>query len=301
MRIARRSGLLLGADGRVRVGWRIAIFFAGLMVLERAAGEGYRALVRWRPDALGRWAFDLQMVLMVLLTTATAGLVWACRRGLDRRSFLSMGLGWDRRARLDGGIGLALGAGLVLGSVLLTAALGYGSWRLASPGEIGWPLHAGRLFLALVGLLAAALFEEIVYRGYIAGGLAESGRPYLGALVSSLLFAAGHANNPGAWESPLPLLNMFLSGATLALLYLRLRCLWGPWLAHFGWNYALLLSGGAVSGLSGPRLLEQVMRGPASVTGSEYGVEGGLMTTGFHAAAIIALFFWKGRAERAGS
>jgi membrane protease YdiL (CAAX protease family) len=298
MRTARNGGLLLGSDGRVRVGWRIAIFFAGLMILERAAGAGGRALLGSMPEAVGRWGFDLHMTLMIVLTSATLGLIWACRRGLDRRSLLSMGLEWDARARLDGGIGLALGAGLVAGSVLLTAVLGYGRWRLASPGEVGWLLHSGRLLLALVGLLAAALFEEVVYRGYIAGGLAESGRPYIGVLVSSLLFAFGHANNPGAWESPLPLINMFLSGATLALLYLRLRCLWGPWLAHFAWNYSLLLSGGAVSGLSGPRLLEQVVTGPGTVTGSEYGVEGGLMTTAFHAAAIVALFCWKGRAER---
>jgi membrane protease YdiL (CAAX protease family) len=301
VRVAGKNGLLLAADGRVRLGWRIAGFFAAFTILERLAGWGFRALMRLGPDSLGRRTFDCQMALMIVLTAAVTALVWACRRGLDRRPFLSLGLEWDRRARLDGGVGLALGGGLVLGSVLLTAALGYGGWRLASPGGIGWALHAGRLLLALVGLLAAALLEELVYRGYITGSLAEGGRPYLGVLVSSLLFAAGHLANPGMWSGwPLPFVNMFLAGATLALLYLRLGCLWGPWMAHFAWNYAQMLTGVPVSGLSGPRLLEPSISGPAGFTGGEYGFEGGWMTTAFHAAAIVALVVWKGRPARAG-
>jgi membrane protease YdiL (CAAX protease family) len=150
---------------------------------------------------------------------------------------------WAVRALPAGGFSLRELAGslprksawwLVLAVVVnnLTLSVGlYGLSRL-----IGLPLVEARelvpadaslegraLFLVLVGVVAAPLVEELVFRGVLFRKWRFRHGPLVAVCLTSVVFAALH---PGRQ------LNMAILGVQLVLLYTSTRTLWAPVLAH---------------------------------------------------------------------
>jgi hypothetical protein len=104
-----------------------------------------------------------------------------------------------------------------------------------------------------------------------------------------MLFAALHLGN--AAVSILALSNLFLGGVLLAYGYLLFARMWVPIGAHFAWN----LLAGPLFGyeVSGHRPLESVVltidRGPALMTGGDFGIEGSVIVTLLQIVAVAAL------------
>ena len=136
-------------------------------------------------------------------------------------------------------------------------------------------------------ILFAASFEEILFRGIIMQTLIERYNPYLITILISLGFAYAHIDNPNLNE--IGLINIFLAGVLLNLMYIKTRSLWLPISFHFFWNYFLnLLLDSPVSGIDfGQNLIhtdyEQM---PVWLFGGDFGLEGGLLASIFLLASI---------------
>lgn len=270
--------IFFGADGLPRSGWRFAIFVfmfipagailsvaAALIAVGIAGGSEPRTSVFLAMNGI----FTL---------TAALGVGWLCGKLLERLPFASLGATFERRW------GLNLLLGIVLGIVTFAVGAGIGvasgglnfSWNSATSAEIMQTLAVSFLVFA-----AAAAFEEALFRGYILQTFVRSNLMVFGVVLTSLLFATVHNGNPAA--SPISWINTLLAGVWFAVAYLKTRDLWLPFGLHLAWNWAQgSIFGVEVSGLTDlvkAPLLRELDVGPAWLTGGDYGIEGGVITT----------------------
>lgn len=224
-------------------------------------------------------------------------------RLLDRRPLSSIGLRLPRGGRsaaLRQAVAALLGATALLGlwTLLLLAlpdqlaklsVLGLDSGYLHPP--LWWPGSPLLLLLLLqVCFLLQGWVEEWVLRGYIYSSLRERWGGWPVAVLTSLLFAALHADNPAA--SLVSFLNIFLAGMILAGLVERSGSLWSAALAHGAWNFAVAcLLSLPVSGYSLFHLLAVQIAGSAVYTGGGFGPEGSLLLTPL--LALLAAALWR--------
>jgi len=147
-----------------------------------------------------------------------------------------------------------------------------------------------------VGLLgfmaAAAVTEELLFRGVLFRIVEERLGTWLSLLLTGLVFGLVHLLNPdaGLWGA---IAIAIEAGFMLAACYAATRNLWVPIGLHFGWNFA---AGGifsvVVSGNGESKgLLEATTSGPALLTGGDFGPEGSLYTVGA-GVILTAVFLW---------
>lgn len=209
------------------------------------------------------------MLIRVLLSVAASVLtVFFFRTLTDRQSFSSLGFNWNNH-RPHAATGFFLG-------ILL---LGTGSFILIANKNLFWTnitLNVSQLFVG-VGLMAlVSLSEEIVFRGYILNNLLQSVNKWWALIMSALIFALFHMNNPGI--TFFAVLNVFLAGLMLGINYIYTRNLWFGLLLHFSWNfYQGPVLGYKVSGLNVQSLLQQELSGHPLLTGGSFGFEGSLL------------------------
>ncbi len=195
-------------------------------------------------------------------------------RIFERGTLPDIGLHWTPASGRHIAFGMAGGAAAAA-LIVLTAVL----TRIAYFEPVGAPSGgiAGFVFLLLI-LLFGATGEEMLFRGYGFQVLVRILGPAATVLPMAVLFASVHVGNPDA--SFLALFNTFGWGVLLGWAILRSGDLWFPIGIHYGWNAALPLLGGNVSGftmkLTGYTLKWRV---GGLWSGGEYGLEGGLLCT----------------------
>jgi hypothetical protein len=84
------------------------------------------------------------------------------------------------------------------------------------------------LWLLLLAVAAAPIFEEFIFRGLIFGGLRRTLGPAVSVLASAAIFALVHP--------PFSVIPVFGLGVATALIYDRTRLLMGPIAAHAAYN-----------------------------------------------------------------
>lgn len=289
--------LFINDAGRLRSGWRLAIFaaafFAAVIVLFGVAFFIVRvarvAFSGWRPP--GGSVYIVRALLMLVAATVIG---WACNRFLEGLPLRALGWtrhrGWVR----DLSFGALVGAlSLALGAALCTAL---GSYTFVLTPSQNWPAVAQTLASSAFVFMVAAAMEEALFRGYPLQTLLRSWPAWLALLPSSLYFAYVHLDNPNV-ASGFTFLNTLLAGLWLALAYLRTRSLWFPLGVHWGWNWTMgSLLGLPVSGISEispDPILRAADTGPTWLTGGHYGIEGGLACT--LALIISSLYIWRTR------
>ncbi|MFC7156709.1 CPBP family intramembrane glutamic endopeptidase [Halomarina halobia] len=260
-------------EGRLRAPWRLLLQTGLLLAIAVVGFVAVSPLVgRATPIALN----TLVMAFAVGVSVPVAA------RLFDRRPLDDLGLHIDRQWWLDCGFGLALGAGLqtlvfaaqvVSGLVVVT--------DVASPS----PALLTGFVSSLAMFVAVGVYEEVLSRGYQLTNVAEGLRGYLGhrgavavaVLLTSGLFGALHAANPGA--TVVSVLGVSLAGVWLALGYVLTGELAIPIGAHVSWNFFL----GPIYGfpVSGNRVSPSLVRvqeiGPDVLTGGSFGPEAGLV------------------------
>jgi uncharacterized protein len=216
------------------------------------------------------------------------GIAFALRRFLDRRSIDSLGMPlrtrWGRLLTL----GLALGAGMQLLVFALEAAVG----ELKVTGFSSFAVDLRFLPVWIVGFAAAAIAEEMQFRGYVLQNLWEEMGFWPAALVSSALFALLHFGNPNIGAHP------WIAAADIAGfgLWACLSIAWTKslWLAlgtHFGWNlFEGPILGAQVSGIGTQSVLSQTVSGPDLLTGGSFGPEAGLYGIAVLAIGLAVLY-----------
>lgn len=275
----------------MRAWLRLAIFYVVVLCGMLALMVGTGAVLRFagfRPshpgvgvEGMDPWVLALAgLVAVVPLTAVTA----AARRFLDGKAPLAS-VGLSPKGAVAGlPAGFAAGA-FFLGLTVLAVASAGGAdfrWGQVSPGAV----------LGLAGPLAFfavfAAAEELLLRGYPIKVLDESWNRPAAVIATAGAFGLLHFLNPGA--ALLPAVNVTLAGVILGLLYLRSGSLWLAIGFHWGWNFAEGgLFGFAVSGIHFPGgLAEAHARGPAWLSGAEFGPEGSAVLT-VACATLIAL------------
>lgn len=205
----KRIGAFLGL---LAVGWVLAWLVPGLFL-----GQPAILLSRHGPPDWKR-GYLIALYLWLLIATAIAWRRWGPRPG---SASLALRPGW-LKLYLEG---LLMGAGMVLISRLILLAAG----RWSEPPE--------QPFLrALLGALAMAPVEELVFRGYLFQVAREQwGRPaaYLG---TNLFFAVLHLFRHGTPEWKLAFgVSLVLAGILLCLLVDLTGSLWMAVGVHTTW------------------------------------------------------------------
>ena len=222
------------------------------------------------PGVLG--AIELYAVLCATaLIPAFACSLWLWR--LDRPLAT---LGFAGRPQVKAWLmGALAGCGLIGLLCTLLASAGWYRVTVSGPDPV--------VLLVLLGLVLAALYEELLFRGFGFWAMEIAAGPAVAIALSSVLFAIAHADNSGAhW---LGMVNTALAGALLGVLRWRSNSLWMAWGVHLGWNVALgLLFGARTSGFAfAGRLMESAVSASGgrhfALTGGAYGPEGSVLLT----------------------
>ena len=185
----------------------------------------------------------------------------------------------------------AVGAGLGFGLMSLIAVV-----ALVTGSMVCFPdfRHLGIVtFLILpvylVGYLIQGMSEEVLFRGYLIPALArKKDRYWLAILVSAVLFALAHSLNSGI--TLLAMFNLTLFGIFAGVYFLKRGDIWGIGALHSLWNFTQgNVWGVLVSGMEpGPCLVHCFWApGGQLLSGGDFGLEGGLITTAVLTIAIL--------------
>jgi uncharacterized protein len=216
-------------------------------------------------------------------------------RRLDRHAWDA--LGWRPRA----GIPRGFAAGVACGTLMALAAIGLavlgGATVHSSTDVTPWGSAAVPLG---VGLLVAALTEELLFRGYPLRRLAEAMGVVPATLVVALGFGLAHRGNPNA--TLFSTVNVGLAGVWLSCAFFSPGAMPLAWGAHIGWNATLALGfdapvSGYVFGVPG---IDYRPSAHAWLDGGAFGPEGGIVATLVMVAGIAALAVWTRRAGATG-
>jgi len=246
-------------------------------ILEVGAALIFSPAIANPQGALSQW---LSLAAVVFTT-------WLMLRRIEKLPWSTVGL--DRgAARSSLIIGGALLGGLTIGvaSVLLLA----GHMMRFDPAPDGsWWNEAGH---AVLMLLPAAFFEELVIRGYVFAVLRRMAGWRTALVITSVVFGLLHAWNPGADAESI--LAVVVAGFFLGAILLATRSLYAAGAAHFAWNW--VMAGAlhiAVSGMPSNDVdYRMVETGPDWLTGGPWGPEGGLAAVLF---MFVGIFYLYGR------
>ncbi|MDR1797828.1 MAG: CPBP family intramembrane metalloprotease [Clostridiales Family XIII bacterium] len=266
--------------GEVRSGWAIALMLGAFIGLE----FGLYALL----DALLAPVIDDPAVFWVensIISLAAIGVFVLLFRLLYRQPAAQMGLG--RQAALKRSLlGMALGAGMF--SIVFAALVLSGQAAVApvTAASLAAVTADPAFWISALAFLPAALFEEVMTRGYMMSALKTTRKRPVILLVPAATFGLLHLLNDGV--TALSVANVFLVGIFFALLFIRTGNLWMPFGCHFAWNlFQGNVYGMQVSGIETAGLLSTAPTGSPLLTGGGFGPEGGLVVTAVLAAFIL--------------
>ncbi|WP_341718494.1 CPBP family intramembrane glutamic endopeptidase [Micromonospora sp. FIMYZ51] len=189
------------------------------------------------------------------------------------------------------GAGARIVRGTVIGFAMFAAVI----VNIAFMG--GYHVHGSGSMSGMAGLFgfmaAAAVTEELLYRGLLFRLVEERLGTWLALLLSGTLFGLMHLLNPDAslWGATAIAIQ---AGFMLAACYAATRNLWVPIGLHFGWNFAAAgIFGVVVSGNGESKgLLDATTSGPTLLSGGDFGPEGSLYAV---AAGLVltVVFLWQ--------
>ena len=281
-----------------------ALLVAGLCVLptigtaEILAGLHRRGA--WLPD-VNPHLFDKVMDFLVgpLFTILLVVALILGARWIDRRDWRDLGLRLNRRWAVEFGLGLMLGALLI--ALVVGAEMMLGWVRIeprGAPALLDVPMVLLWAFIVLK-TLCVGVSEEFVSRGYVLknvaegmsglGGLSPVGAAAAAALLTSVLFAAGHAGTDNF--SMASLAGLTVNGILLVIPVLLTGRLAASMGLHMSWNFTQgAIFGYPVSGDSeNISWLVSTAVGPERWTGGSYGPEAGYLGIASMAVGAILI------------
>ena len=280
--------LVLDARGALRTPWRLALFLAAVvaaLVVVNAVLVPLVSGVAWfaarQRLELTSWAFLAALLLAHVVSFRVAGGDW-------REVRLHRAAARPRIALTGFVIGLAA---IGVPSLVLLGA----GWLHAEPAPPGSSLAAGvRLFVVLA---PAALWEELLVRGYAFAALRRGVGDLSAVALTSVAFGLLHLQNEGANLQAVG--QVVFAGVWLCGVLLVTESLYAAWAAHLGWNWMMAaMLHAPVSGLGfAVPDFRVVDAGPDWATGGAWGPEAGLGATLGMAATLIFLFARRTRRE----
>lgn len=238
-------------------------------LLPLAQEESYISNLFW---VIKQFGFRLTSLIIVTLVSL------ACIHLFTSRSAKSLGFFLHSNCFKDYFLGCLISFAMVSLIALLQLIVGGTSYTLALTKP---EFSLLGMSLMLLMMFIAALFEEIMFRGYPLQVMSDQLSPVSAILVMSGLFAIVHLGNPN--PTFFSTVNTVLAGVWLSIAYFKTRSLWLATGLHLGWNFTLgAIFGLPVSGiteLSKYSFLSSQDLGKTWLTGGNYGPEGGLIAT----------------------
>jgi membrane protease YdiL (CAAX protease family) len=283
--------ILFDETGRIRSGWRIIAFLVVFFLFSTIFVIGEEALIGSLPiePASAKTLYFIVncsgLLFLALLFGYIAGKLF---EDLPFRALgASFGNGWLKHLAL----GTAIGVGTLCFAVVTAFVLGGEKFVLNTSNEPSAVILS--LLVSLVVLAVGAAWEEAFFRGYIFQTLTRSNLTWLAMVMTSAFFGIIHlANDNATWISSL---NTALAGLWFGIAYLRTRDLWLAWGMHLAWNWTQgSVFGIEVSGmtfLTPNPLLKEIDNGPTWLTGTTYGIEGGVACTIALVVSIVVIYF----------
>ena len=149
------------------------------------------------------------------------------------------------------------------------------------------------IFLFLIGYIVQGASEEILARGWQFQVIGARYKPWLGALISAILFVLLHGLNPGI--TIFAIVNLLLFAFLMIVLVLRNKSIWAACGWHSAWNWCMeTIFGLNVSGTEGSgSLLNLTSKGSEFMSGGEFGPEGSIFSTIVLIVGILVLVLKK--------
>ncbi|MCE7733331.1 MAG: CPBP family intramembrane metalloprotease [Candidatus Heimdallarchaeota archaeon] len=180
----------------------------------------------------------------------------------------------------DSGIGFLSGfisISLIFG---ILSTLGY-----YSIGSYNWDFPFIEVFVLI---LALALIEEILFRGFFYRFMEESVGTNLAIIVSAIFFGFSHIFNDHV--NFVSIMSATFGGLLLSVMYSYRRSLWLPISFHAFWNYSQIIYGSDVSGDGYGTFVTANLNGPELMTGNEFGIENSILVLLVVLAATVILY-----------
>lgn len=206
-------------------------------------------------------------------------------RVIEKRSISSMGF------HKSGAVKIYI-KGFLIGAAMFAAIVLVGTVSGAYTISIGISSISALLpvLIVLCGFLIQGASEEVVYRGWLLPILGARYSKIFAIIVSSLIFAALHAMNPGM--TIMPVINLILFGVFASVYAIGEKSLWGICGFHSAWNWVQgSFFGIKVSGTSTPGgsiLNSTPTEGMSLISGGNFGIEGSILCS---VAFIIGIIF----------
>ncbi|MBA3442696.1 MAG: CPBP family intramembrane metalloprotease, partial [Pyrinomonadaceae bacterium] len=216
--------LLLNRAGRLRSGWRLAIFTVVFLIVVRLLlGAFSLAVFTWSNGSInseqieGTWGRVAQCLMMFVAALAVG---WGCGYALEDLPGRAIGWALHRGWWRDLLTGSIVGAASLVFAALIAFTGGGLRFSLTSP-QIPSAVLETTVGSALFFVVAAAA-EEILFRGYPLQTLLRAWPAWIAIVPSSAFFALAHLGNPNV--TPIfTIINTTLAGVWLAVAYWRVR------------------------------------------------------------------------------
>lgn len=271
-------------DKRLKAGWRILLFlliflsFSTLIfIIKPIFGDITKR------DFLENYGVIIISVLAIGATISTL----LSRTFFDKKSFISLGLKWNKQAIKDLLFGFLL-SGLMAGSFYLLLIsfglldfIGFNFENLDSNKSFDFVefmrvLTIGSLGLMLIEHILVGYWEELVFRGYVFQNMIEGLGLTIAILISCFIYGIIHYMNPNATI----LSSIIIAGFGFLRIfgYLGTKLLWLSMGMHIGWNFFQgPIFGFAASGHKKANLLQHSFTSEKEyLTGGEFGPEGSI-------------------------
>lgn len=215
---------------------------------------------------------NLYFLLIVYSTALTLILAYIFARFGLKRNNHSLGL-------VDNEVFKSYGKGILLGFILLTLVVI--SLKLIGFAEIRKNEIDLKLFLAfLPAWMIQGFEEEFLLRAILMNQMAARSKIGLSIIANSLIFSILHLGNAGF--SPMAFVNIFLVGVIFSLVFYISDSIYMSAGAHTFWNMTMAnIFGITVSGYKpiGETILKTSLKGPALISGGDFGLEGSIITS----------------------
>jgi len=237
-----------------------------------------------------------QIITLALSFVPIVLAIWAWVVFVERRPLWTLGL--ERAGAVTKYVRGAL-IGFVMFAVSIGALAIFGTVSSVTGNSPLQGLNAlGGVLLVYLGWTIQGPAEELLCRGWLLQTQGARYRPWVGIVISSLVFALLHSLNTGF--NVFAAANLVLFAIFAALYVLYEGNLWGIFGWHAAWNWTEgNVFGTQVSGnsVSGGVLLNLRTSGPSWMTGGTFGPEGGFVVT-FVLFISIAILLILGRRNR---
>lgn len=286
----RARDVILSESGALRAPWRLALFLAAVVVAVVVVQAVLAPLVVGAAWFVARVRFAAYFWGMAVALVVAHLVVFRHDGAGDGWSSVGLGPAAARPALLRRGF--AIGALAIGVPVLALVAVG---WLRPAAAPAGSSLAAAARLLVV--LAPAALWEELLVRGYAFTVIRGAAGAPAAVLVTSVAFGLLHLQNAGANLQTVG--QVTFAGVWLAGVLLATGSLYSAWMAHLAWNWTMVAVFHApVSGLEMAlpdwRLMDA---GPDWATGGAWGPEGGLAATIGMAVTLTYLISRRSRRE----